>query len=147
MAELVGLGARTVPVVARGQRWVSGQVLEHVADLLDIAGSDAPRLRPEVLVERLDRILAAAQRYLCQFTLEQLARDVRNRKRPLRELGYHIFRIPEAFLETVAGAELHYDSLVKRAPPDMQTGEDIAAYGRRVRDDVRAWWSAVIDPS
>lgn len=147
MAELRRLGARTVPVVARGQRWVSGQVLDEVATLVGVDGGAAPALAPRELIERLDRILSAAQRYLRQFTPEQLACNVRNRERPLGVLGHHIFRIPEAFLETAAGATLEYDSLVRPPPEGVRSGEDIAAYGQRVRDEVRAWWAAVDDPS
>jgi hypothetical protein len=139
---LRALGARTVPVVARGTDWVSGQSLDAISRLVGLDETHAPELPAATLIERLDTILAGAQRFVRQLPHEQLGQNVRNRKRSLRVLGHHVFRIPEAFLEcATSDIELAYDALV--APPDasIDTGDDIARYGETVRAKLRDWWS------
>ncbi len=146
LALLRDLGARTVPVVSRGQRWVSGQSLAAIAELLGLDEHHAPELEPAEIAARLDAILAGAARLVRQLPEPLLERDVRNRKRSLRVLSHHIFRIPEAFLECAEdGVALAYDALVSPPAPDA-SAESIARYGEAVRVRVGAWWASGPDP-
>ncbi len=149
MEALRRIGAASVPVVAVGDEWVFGQSLHDVAKLTGIEYAVKAQLTPEQLVEKLDLILAAAQRYLCQFPADKLDTNVRGRKRTYRNLGYHIFRLQEGFVEVATGAEkmIVRDLLNRDAPREMATALQIAAYGDRVRKIVRDWWQGLADKS
>ena len=149
MEALKRVGATSVPVVAVGDKWVFGQSLDDVARLTGIEYQAKAQLTPEQLVEKLDLILAAAQRYLCQFPADKLDTNVRDRKRTYRNLGFHIFRLQEAFLEVATGAEamVTRELLNTEAPADMATALQITAYGDRVRKSVRDWWEGIEDSS
>ena len=60
MAELRKLGARSVPIVSRGAKFVFAQVIKDVVDFLDLPDDTAPELAPADLAARLDRILESA---------------------------------------------------------------------------------------
>ena len=145
MDFLRGLGADSVPVVSKGDRFVYAQSIGDVADFLGLDAASGPQLSPPELVEKLDMVLAAAQRFWRQIPDDALARKLPNRDRSYRVLAHHIFRIPEAFLEVMAGAPLSYEMLTSRPPDDMRTVAQVAAYGQDVRDRIRAWWLALED--
>jgi DinB family protein len=145
MDLLSNLGATSVPVVSKGDEFVYAQSLRDVAEFLDIDASVGPTLSMPELVDKLDLVLATAQRLWRQLPNEALAEKLPNRDRSYRVLGHHIFRIPEAFLEVTEGATLTYDMLTTQPPDDMTTAEDIAAYGDDVRKRVKKWWLMVED--
>lgn len=145
MELLRGLGADSVPVVSKGDRFVYAQSIGDVAAFLGVDAVVGPRLSPPELVDKLDTVLAAAQRFWRQMPDDALSRKLPNRDRTYRVLAHHVFRIPEAFLEVMAGAPLSYEMLTTPPPADMQTVEQIAAYGQEVRDRIRAWWLALED--
>jgi glutaredoxin len=146
--ELARLGARSVPVVARGDRFVFAQTLGDVIEFLDLKVNLQDRLSPDELVRKLGLVLPAAVRYVRQIPAEWLDRPFRNRNRPIRVLAHHVFRIVEAFLEAVSeNRELTYDLIMQEAGPEMKTGEDIARYGERVLARAQAWWNNSPDRS
>lgn len=153
LAELRSLGARSVPVIARGKQWVHALAINNIIAFLELGDKQEPQLPPPVLLERLDVILQAAQRYTRQFSQSQLACRLPGRDRSYRVLLHHIFRIPEAFLESAAGAALSYESLVMPPPAAMQTSDAIAGYGAAVRHRLGLWsqtvhaadWQLIID--
>lgn len=147
MAALLRLGARSVPVVAVGEKFVIAQSLSDVAKLIGIEHDSTPALSPDELVRRLDNVLAAAIRLTRQIPEHALGRDVGNRKRSFRQFGYHIFRIVEAFLEDTIerGETLLLEHLNADAPDDIRDADDIAAYGEAVRRRLNDWWSAEPD--
>lgn len=147
MAALLRLGARSVPVVAVGDRFVIAQSLSDVAELIGIEHDSTPALSPDELVRRLDTVLTAAIRLARQIPQDALGRDVGNRKRSYRQFGYHIFRIVEAFLDDTIelGETLELEHLNADAPDGIRTGADIAAYGENVRRRLNDWWSAEPD--
>jgi glutaredoxin len=140
MQELRALGARSVPVVARGGRFVYAQTLGDVTRFLDLRIRPQERLSPAALIEKLDMVLAAAARYVRQIPEPRLALPFRNRNRPVRALAHHVFRIPEAFLEVAPAGPLDYERIMKEAGAELRTGEDIAGYGDAVRARFRQWW-------
>ena len=147
LAELRRLGARSVPVLSRGNDYTFAQNIAQVVQFLGLTEAVGPVLSPAALVARLDLFLTAAERFIAQMPDDRLATEVPNRPRSYRVLGHHIFRIPEAFLEVAAGATLAYDSLVAPPPADMQTTAAIVAYGKDVHGRLLAWWDAKADKS
>lgn len=145
--ELRRLGARSVPVLSRGDAFVYAQNIGHVVQFLGLQEATGPALSPAQLVQRLDRFLAAAQRFIPQMPDDRLAQEVPNRPRSYRVLGHHLFRIPDVFLDVVGGAALTYESLTAPPPDAMRTTADIAAYGADVHRRVLAWWDATPDRS
>lgn len=139
MAELAKLGLRSVPVVARGDRGIYAQELREVASFVGIP-MELDALPPAELTQRLDRILAAAQRYLRQLPDTRLADRLPGRTRTWRDLGYHLFVIPLGFLAAARGGELTEEHFLRKPPDGMKTWEAIARFGDEVRDDLRRWW-------
>ena len=145
--ELRRLGARSVPVLSRGDDYVFAQNIGHVVKFLGLAEATGPVLSPDQLIARLDGFLDAAIRMIPQMPDAKLATEVPNRPRSYRVLGHHIFRIPETFLEVAHSATLTYENLTARPPDTMQTTADIVAYGVDVRQRLAAWWAAKPDKS
>jgi hypothetical protein len=131
-----------VPVVSRGTDWVFGQMLKDLAVFLGVSYDPKPVLSPQELIDKLDMVMSAAQRYVAQIPAARLEDNLRNRKRSIRALCYHIFRLEEAFLEVVEdGVYLTYDVLSPPLPPQMRTTADLVAYGRQVQQRLRRWWA------
>jgi glutaredoxin len=148
MEELRKLGARSVPIVARGGKFVFAQTLEDVIKFLDLKIKQQERLSPEALIAKAEIILPAAARYIRQIPAPELDTPFRNRNRPKRVLAYHVFRIVEGFLESMAdGQQLTYDRIMEGAPSSVATGEDIARYGESVLARLKAWWAQNPDKS
>jgi glutaredoxin len=148
MEELRKLGARSVPVVARGDRFVFAQTIGDVIRFLGLNVREPQRLSPAALIAKAEIILPAAARYIRQLPAAELDKPFRNRERPKRVLAYHVFRIVEGFLESMHdGKELTYDRIMEGAPPSVATGEAIARYGEEVLKKFQAWWAANPDKS
>ena len=143
MARLLQFGVRNVPVVAKGDEYVFGQVLADVARLAGVKAPGQAGLSPAQFVEKWLFVLGAAQRFVRQIPTEKLdERAVANRDRSVRYLAFHVFRIAEAFLEVTEGIELSVE-LPNVAPGEsMRTGDDIARYGAGVAERVSRWWEA-----
>jgi hypothetical protein len=101
-----------------------------------------PVLSPAQLVERLSRFIDAALQIIPLMPDDRLAIEVPNRPRAYRRLAHHMFRIPEAFLETAGGAYFSHElaGMVPR-PQDMVSTAALTAYGRGVRQQVQRWWA------
>ncbi len=139
MAELEALGVRSVPVVARGTDYVFAQELLDVAQFVGVT-AESEQLSNETLIDKLDRILAAAQRYLQQLPPDRLDQKLPGRNRSLLDLAYHLFVIPIAFLDAAHGGELTEEHFTRKPPADLQSAEAVASFGQQVRADLQAWW-------
>ena len=85
---------------------------------------------------------------MAQIPNDKLDDNLRNRKRSLRALCYHIFRLEEAFLEVVEdGVYLTNEVLSPPIPPYIRTGADLVTYGRQVQQRLRHWWIGCADKS
>ena len=135
-----------MPVVSRGKDWVFAQMLKDLAQFLDVPFDTKPRLSPQELIDKLDMIMDAAQRFIAQIPEERLDENMRNRDRPIRNLCYHIFRLEEAFIEVVEDDVYLTRDLLNRPPPsDIRTTADLVAYGKRVQERLHAWWDGFDD--
>lgn len=141
-------GLRKVPVLARGDEYAMGQMLDPFAKLAGLPLPGADRLSPAQLYEKYAKIFVAAQRYARQFPAERFGeRVIPHRERVIRTLCYHIFRIGESFLETWNGAEYSVKIADNEPPDSMQTGDDIARYGAGVWARFEQWWAKLDDRS
>ena len=139
-------GLRKVPVLAKGDRYAMGQMLEPFAKLAGIPMPGADGLSPEQLYQKYEMVFAAGQRYARQFPTERLReRVIPHREREIRTLCFHVFRIGEAFLETWNGAEYAAHIADNEPPPSMHTGDDVARYGASVWKQYEAWWRGLED--
>ncbi len=138
--ELLRLGARSVPVVARGGRFVFAQVIRDVASFLGLEEEKGPLLSPAELAARYDRVLETATRLVRQMPDARLEDRLPNRPRSYRALMHHIFQIGQAFLDAEeAGLMLTHESLTVPAPPELDTSERVARFGEEVRARFRTW--------
>ena len=148
MSRLLAFGVRNVPVVAKGDQYVFGQVLADVARLVGVKPPGAAGLTPAQMVQKWQFVLAAAQRFVRQLPDDRLEeRAVANRDRSVRYMAFHVFRIGEAFLEVTQGEEMTVERPNVAPGDDIRTGEAIAAYGDDVMMRIAAWWSTVGDRS
>jgi hypothetical protein len=148
--QLLQLGARTVPVLAKGEQYVFCQNLEDVAEFVGLQGTGHTPLPPEVLIEKWVVVLRAAQRYILQIPAERLEeRVIHNRDRSIRLMGHHIFRIGEAFLETAIDDVEYWANNANIPPADgtHTTGPEIFTYGDSVIARLQSWWTWVEDKS
>ena len=143
--ELRRLGARSVPVLSRGDNWVFAQNIGHVVKFLGLNEATGPVLSPTQLMERLDLFVRTAIQIVPQMPDSLLLREVPNRPRSYLALGHHLFRIPEGMLEVAAGAMLTNDMLTGGPDPGIKTSAAIGDYGQRVRDDLGVWWQRKLD--
>lgn len=144
MEELRRLGARSVPVVSRGDRFVFAQVISDVVEFLGLDDNTGPALSPAELHARDNRVLVTAIRLVRQMPDDRLETRLANRPRSWRVLMHHIFQIPTAFLDTEeAGVTLTYERLTEPPPPEMRTSAAIADFGEMVRTRLNAWWNRV----
>jgi len=141
MEELHRIGARTVPVVSKGERFVFAQVIRDVVDFLELEDDVAPELSPENLAQRYDYILETAICLIRQMPDERLEDELPNRPRSWRVLMHHVFQIPVAFLDMEEkGETLTYEKMVALPPENLITSTDIADFGVMVRKRFKAWW-------
>jgi hypothetical protein len=131
-----------VPVVSRGTEWVFAQMLKDVAAFIGVAYDTRPQLSPQELIDKLDLVMSAAQRFVAQIPETMLDDNLRDRKRSIRALCHHIFRLEEAFLEVVEdGVYLTYDMLGPPVPPHIRSTADLVTYGSQVQQRLRDWWA------
>src|ERR1700682_584046 len=147
-SDLRDMGARSFPVVSRGREFVCAQSLDDVSKFLgrDI---DFVRLSPAELMERWF--------YFCDIALELIdnipqqylhALPIPNRNRTVHVLSYHIFQVPEAFLENAENGEEHFDKYFDAPPPeDVKTSADVRFYGEITAARLRRYWQTLQDRS
>ena len=148
--QLLKLGVRTVPVLARGEQYIFCQNLEDVAEFVGLQGTGLTPLPPGVLFTKWIVVLRAAQRYIRQIPNAHINdRAIGNRDRSIRLLSHHIFRIGEAFLETAIDGVEYWVQLANVPPQDGTyiTGDEIASYGNSVIERIENWWTRLDDKS
>src|SRR5581483_2345310 len=142
------LGARSLPVLSRGDKFVFAQNIAQVIAFLKLDEMSGPELSPAELVARMLRFIEAAAALVPLMPDARLNDEVPNRPRRYRVLAHHMFRIPESFVE-IAGGVFFSSDLPGTVPDpnDMTSTAARAAYGERVRGKLSAWWDASQDQS
>ena len=134
------LGARTVPIVSKGGKFVFAQVIKDVVDFLGLPDDTAPELSPDQLTSRYSDVLGIAIEQTRLMPDENLENQLPNRPRSWRVLMHHVFQIPAAFVDMEdTGDKITYENLVSPPPADMTTSADIAAFGEAVRNRFAIW--------
>jgi glutaredoxin len=148
MEDLLALGVRTVPVVARGKEYVFAQELADVSEFIG-RKVEFRRLPAQELAPRWLHVLEAAQRYVMQLPPERLGeRATPGRDRSIRDLAYHIFQVPDSFLQAVQDGVKDLTSVYNAPPPkSVQTAAQVRDYGASVEKRLRGWWTSLADPS
>ncbi len=147
MEELRAMGVRTVPVVARGTEYVFAQEL---ADVSRFVGRevDFARLPAPALMEKWRGILAAARRHVMQIPAARLdERATAGRDRSIRDLAYHVYQVPDAFLQAVVEGKPDLAVAYDARPPAAMTAAQIRDYGDRISKRLDDWWAAQADKS
>ena len=142
----MALGLRKVPILARGKDYVFAVDLDAVAKFVGLKDTGMTRLPPEVLVQRLVAILRTAQSVIGQIPNEKLNQDaIHNRKRDLRLLSHHVFRIGEAWLEVAIDGVPFSRGIGEKqlAEGEFRTTEEIVQYGDDVITRIEKWWKDV----
>ena len=140
------LGARSIPVLSRGDDFVFAQNIAQVVEFLKLNENAGPVLSPAQLVERMERYIDAALRTIPQMPDDQLETMTPGRPRAYGRLAHHMFRICEAFTE-VAGGKFFSNGLPGEVhnPEEMASTAALAAYGRGVKAKVETWWATTPD--
>ncbi len=142
------LGARSIPVLSRGDEFVFAQNIAQVVAFLKLNERTGPVLSPAQLVERMQRFIDAALRIVPQMPDDKLETLTPNRPRTYARLAHHMFRICEAYTE-VAGGAFFSQGLPGEVKHDeeMESTAALAAYGGGVKAKVATWWATTSDKS
>ncbi len=138
---LARLGLRQVPIVARGDDWVNGQVIKDVARIAGISLDTQRMLAPAELATRIGIMLGAARRAFVQLPELMLDTTLPNRPQTYRQLACHVFQIAEAFLDLVEhGKRLEFAAYVQDVPPHVHGQDGLVAFGAGIEERFACWW-------
>ena len=130
-----------MPVLSRGDKFPFGQSTRQIVDFLGIDEKSGPELSPAELYARLDKFMTAALELLPLMPGDRLDTHVPGRPRSYRSLGFHLFRVVDAFLDANQGITL-VQAMFREEPAADAGTTDLVAYGTRVRQRFRDWWAA-----
>lgn len=140
MAELQRLGVRSVPVLSRGTKFVFGQSTKQIVDFLGLKEKSGPQLSTEELARRVDKFMSAALELIPLMPYDRLGTHVPGRPRSYRTLGFHLFRVVDAFLGTNEGIPL-VQAMFREEPAADADTKSLVAYGEKIRARFRDWWA------
>ena len=137
--DLEPFGVPRVPATIVGGRVVHGWNPKALAELVGARYAERLQLAPAELARRLDTVLAATQRAIRQVPRERLGMKAPGRDRSVRQLGFHVFRLSAAFVDTREEEHLSEYVFDERAPAEMADGDAVARYGETVRRRLAAY--------
>jgi hypothetical protein len=124
---------------------------QELADVSQFIGRKVEfrRMPAPALVERWLHVLESAQRHVMQIPQERLGeRATPGRDRSIRDLAYHIFQVPDSFLQALQDGVKDLTSVYNAPPPpSVKSSKDIAEYGKTVVARLKNWWSSNPDKS
>ena len=141
MARLAALGARSVPVVARGDAFVYGQDLATVARFVGIE-ADLQRLDVPVLVSRLLALLDSIGLLVAQLPEQSWREKLPGRERTHLDLAYHVSQVVVGFLDAALGGRLTFEHFERKPPDHVATAADVARLIGSVSQALAVWWGA-----
>jgi hypothetical protein len=115
------------------------------AALLGVTYNGATQLPPRELARRMDRILESAQGLVQRLSATQLDVIPPERKRSIRDLSFHIFRVGLSFIDTMDQGSMPDTWFEERAPESMHDGGDVARWGALVRGRITGWFEGARD--
>jgi len=139
--DLQRFGVKLVPVVAKGDQWANGAVFRDVAKVAGFDYSSHKMLEPQVMADKIKSINYFAREFLDQIPEDKLDTLLPGRPRSYRQLVYHVFNIPDVFLDRVEHNKPYtYEALLSILPKEMKTKSDLMDYGNRVYERFDKWW-------
>jgi glutaredoxin len=141
LQKLAALGARSVPVVARGDAFAYGQDLETVARFVGIEAG-LQRLDVPVLVSRLLALLDSTALLAAQLPEQSWHEQLPGRERTHLDLAYHVSQVVVGFLDAALGGRLAFEHFERRPPDHVATAADVARLIRSVSQALAVWWGA-----
>ena len=147
MKFLASLGARSIPVVVRGREFTFAQSLDDVAKFVGIEHA-VDVLPPDVLVARWKTVMDIATSAIAKIPEDMLEKlPAPPRARTVRDVAYHIFQVPDAYLQVVNDGLEDWTVVANiDAPPELKTS-DILAYAEEQKNGVSQWWDKLQDRS
>ena len=141
--DLQRFGVKLVPVVAKGDQWANGAVFRDVAKVVGFDYSSHKMLEPQVMADKIKSINYFAREFLDQIPEDKLDTLLPGRPRSYRQLVYHVFNIPDVFLDRVEHDKPYtYEALLSILPKEMKTKSDLMDYGNRVYERFDKWWKS-----
>jgi glutaredoxin len=141
LERLASLGVRSVPVIARGSRYVLGQDLDELARFVGVS-LERNRLSQAVLAARLLALLDRAAVLTRRIPLATTSTALPGRKRTHLELAYHLPQVMVAFLDAAAGGRLTYEHFNREMPEGLQDPAAVAELTERAARSFAQWWAA-----
>lgn len=142
MQWLAALGARSVPVVARGQHWVYAQERADVVAFLGLQPQSVASVHSLTrleLTQRIDALLRATEQLANELPAALWEQGIAGRDdRTVLDLPFHIAQIVDGLLDAVTGGELTYEHFERRPAGPERTAPKVAAQLRRVRERFRS---------
>lgn len=136
--DMADLGLpRQVPIVRRDDDWADAQMLDEVARIAGVE-HEADPLPVAELYRRLEVVLDAVQRYVPLVPEDELETTLPNRPRTVGGLVYHLFSLPESFLEHEDGTPLR--SYKPEPEWANRSTAALATYGENVQVRLRDWY-------
>jgi glutaredoxin len=147
MKFLASLGIRSIPVVVRDQEYAFAQSLDDVAKFVGIDHA-AEYLPPDVLIARWKQILDIATETISKIPATMLETlPAPPRARTVRDVAYHIFQVPDAFLQVVNDGLEDWTVVANIDAPPTIDPAGILAYAEDKKTHVAQWWDALEDRS
>ncbi len=141
--RLRALGARSIPVIARGQDWTYAQDLDDVARFLGIV-VDRVRLPAATLIRRVCALLTAAARYTAQLPESVLETPLPGRTdRAGADLAFHVPMIVQGFLVAAKGGQLSFDVFERRPAGTARAVPELVTLQRETSQALERWWRDV----
>jgi glutaredoxin len=142
LQELMARGARSVPVLIRGEEMIFTQSLEDVAKFVG-KSRQINRLPPADLFQRWQYFLNTAIGLIHQIPEDRLHDfPIEKRSRTVSNLAYHIFQVAEGVMAMTEGRtrdSREYDNAIY---DHLQTKEQILAFAEGVIEAHKRWWAA-----
>lgn len=140
MDDLRRLGVPGLPAVTVGDRVAHGWNPPAYAQLLGVRYEDKAKLSPAELARRLDRVLESAEGLLHAVPDALLDFIPPERKRTIRDLGYHLFRVALSYPDAMDSGELPRAWFEDKAPATMTDAHALVSFGALVRGRLAGWF-------
>ena len=127
--DLERFGISRVPATIVGDRAVHGWNPQALAELVGVVYVQGGRLSPDELARKLDTVLAATQRVIRQVPREHRHEGAGPGPLTVHQLGFHVFRLSAAFVDTREQGHMPEGWFEEKAPGAMADGEAVARYG------------------
>jgi glutaredoxin len=147
MKFLASMGIRSIPVVVRDREYTFAQSLDDVAKFVGVENV-VDVLPPHVLIERWEKILGIATDAISRIPagmLNELPKPPRDRT--VRDLAYHIFQPPDAYLQVVIDGLQDWTTVANVDAPKDIDFPGILAYAEDKKTRLAQWWDTLEDQS